>query len=175
MAKFLSTLYFNRKYWTYRDSFNKKGYTFESHQQQFHCVISSNFTCLQWRHYIWFTQSNMLLELVVRGRHVGPFPLSEHLLLWAVHLFITKLSTLSNPDKIFLRFCYSGIQYVQSPRFLFLDLKYKMWGCKLSFLIYDNLSWFRGLMAIIISVKSSLLHVLEQSRNTNWQVTADEL
>lgn len=71
MAKFLSMLYFDRKYWTYWDSFNKKGYTFESHHQQFHCVISSNFTCLQWRRYIWFTQPNMLLQLVGRGRDIG--------------------------------------------------------------------------------------------------------
>lgn len=30
-------------------------------------------------------------------------------------------------------------------------------------------------MAIIMSVENSLLHVLNQSRNNNWQATADEL
>ena len=66
------------KYETCWDSFNKKGYTCESHHQQYHCLISPNFTCLQWRHYIWFTQSNTLLQLVGR---VGTFGCcSRHLL-----------------------------------------------------------------------------------------------
>lgn len=30
-------------------------------------------------------------------------------------------------------------------------------------------------MVIIMLVENSLLHVLNQSRNNNWQVTADEL
>lgn len=70
MAKCLSTLYLDRKCWTYWDSFNKKGYTCESRCQKFHCVVSPNFTCLQWRRYVWFTQSNMLLQLVGRSKHI---------------------------------------------------------------------------------------------------------
>lgn len=95
---------------------------------------------------------------------------SDLLLLWAVHLFITKLSTLSNPENVseilLLRNSICTIKKI-------LGFRLKMWVCKLSLLVYENLSKFRGFMAII-SVKNSLLHISKQPRNANWQETADQ-